>query len=479
MITFIVCILVLISGYFIYGKIADKVFGTNENNTTIALSDTDGVDTIPLPKWKAYLIQFLNIAGTGPIFGAIAGAMWGADAFIWITFGCIFGGAIHDFFIGMISMRSKGSSIVDIVGTYLGKRARKLVLIFTVILLLLVGVVFISTPADLLAALTGQNRWIFVSIIFLYFIFATVLPIDKLIAKIYPVFAFVLCFMAIAITASMAAKGYIAKIPEFGFSNPHVEGKSVFPYLFISIACGAISGFHATQTPIMSRCIRNEKDGRMVFFGAMVTEGIVAMIWAAAAMTFFGGLSGLAAEGGKAAVIVNKISSGLLGPLGMVLAVVGVGICPISSGDTAFRSLRLIIAEALHINQKKAVNRYKTILPIFAISVVLLFIDFNVIWRYFSWANQTLATIALWAITVYLMQRNKPYFISLIPAMFMTTVITCYIMVAPEGLYGFITKFVDVKTAEMIGTLIGVAFSVALCIIMIRKKRPHISSQKT
>ncbi|MFW5669876.1 MAG: carbon starvation protein A, partial [Acetivibrio ethanolgignens] len=370
MITFIACVIILFLGYVIYGVIVDKIFGSSESREVPAMKYADGIDFVELPTWKAFLIQFLNIAGTGPIFGAVAGAMWGADAFLWITFGSVFGGAVHDFLVGMMSLRSKGASVSELVGENLGALAKKVMILFSVILLLLVGVVFVSSPADLLANLTGQNRWVFVALILGYYIVATVLPIDKVIGKIYPIFGVSLFIMAAGIIIGMITQGYFMQIPEFAFSNPHVEGKSIFPYLFISIACGAISGFHATQSPMMARCVRNEKDGRKVFYGAMIAEGVIALIWAAAAMTFFGGLEGLALEGGKAAVIVNKISSGLMGPVGMILAILGVVVCPITSGDTAFRSIRLTLADALRLEQKRKLNRFKLIIPVFAVEVM-------------------------------------------------------------------------------------------------------------
>ena len=472
MITFFSCVIFLIGGYFIYGKFVDKVFGSDPNKKTPVMTNADNIDFVPLPTWKSFLIQFLNIAGTGPIFGAIAGAMWGPNAFLWITFGTIFAGAVHDFLIGMMSLRSKGNSVSELVGENLGEFPKKIMIGFSVILLLFVGVVFISSPADLLASLTHWNRWIFIAIILVYYIVATVLPIDKVIGKIYPVFGISLLLMAVGIVFGMVYNGSITQIPEFNFTNPHVNGQSIFPYLFISIACGAISGFHATQSPMMARCMKNEKEGRRVFYGAMVSEGLVALIWAAAAMTFFGGLEGLAAEGGKAAIIVNKISSGLLGRVGMVLAILGVVACPITSGDTAFRSIRLTIADALNLKQDSKINRYKIVIPVFAVAIAFLFIPFDIIWRYFSWSNQTLAAIALWSAAVYLKKHGKFYLIALLPALFMTVVVTCYIIVAPEGFYTLFVKLgmnVDIKVLEKIGTAIGIGIS-AICAVGFFKK---------
>ncbi len=475
MITFVVCLLILISGYFIYGTYVDKAFGSDETRAVPSIANADGVDYVALPPWRAFLIQFLNIAGTGPIFGAIAGAMWGPNAFIWITFGCIFAGSVHDYLIGMMSLRSNGASVSEVVGDNLGEIPRKIMVGFSVILLLLVGVVFVSSPAALLANLTGINSWIFVGIILVYYLVATILPIDKLIAKIYPIFGLALFIMAFGIIGGMVFNGMFAEIPEFSFSNPHVAGKSIFPYLFISIACGAISGFHATQSPMMARCLSNEREGKKVFFGAMISEGIIALIWAAASMTFFNGLEGLS-QAGPAAVVVNKISFGLLGNIGMVLAVLGVVACPITSGDTAFRSLRLTIADAFKINQSSNANRYKIVLPTFAVAIVLLFIDFNIIWRYFSWSNQTLATIALWAAAANFKRNGKKYLIPLIPAMFMTVVVVCYILVAPEGFYGLMTSAMDIKTAELVGTIVGIGVSGICTGLFITKiKTPNIA----
>ena len=473
MISFIISVVALVLGYLFYGKFIEKLIGIDENRKTPAIEIADGLDFVPLPMWKSFLIQFLNIAGTGPIFGAIAGAMWGPWAFVWIVFGCIFGGALHDFLVGIMSTRSKGVSISELVGQNLGEVARKIMIVFSVVLLILVGVVFIASPADLLADLTGVNRWVFVIFIFIYYLIATILPIDKVIGKIYPVFGIALFIMAFGIIGSMAFNGMIADIPEFSFANPHVAGKSIFPYVCISIACGAVSGFHATQTPLMARCITNEKQSRKVFYGAMISEGVVALIWAAAAMTFFGSYQGLA-DAGPAAVVVNKISHGLMGPVGMVLAVLGVVACPITSGDTAFRSTRLILGDAFKIDQSKKMNRYIIVLPMFLIAAALLFIDFNIIWRYFSWSNQTLACIALWTGAAWLRKGGKNYVVALIPAIFMTVVCTTYILVAPEGFYGLIIDIIpNIKTAELVGVCIGVVLAAVATFALIKKIEPN------
>lgn len=430
MITFLLAVAALILGYVIYGKVVEKIFGIDSNAQTPAVSMADGVDFVPIDWKKAFLVQFLNIAGLGPIFGAVSGALWGPVAFLWIVLGSIFAGAVHDYFSGMLSLRHNGESIAEIVGIYMGKYAKNIMRVFSVILLVLVGVVFVTGPAGLLQTLTGMNKYIWIGIIIVYYLLATVLPVDKIIAKIYPIFGASLFIMAFGVTIGLFVKGY--QIPELTLQNLHPSGKAIFPFLFITIACGAISGFHATQSPIMARCIRNEGEGRRVFYGAMIAEGLVALIWAAASMTFFGGTQGLA-EAGEAAVVVNTISTSLLGTVGGILALLGVVACPITSGDTAFRSARLTIADALHIKQNPIKNRFIIAIPLFAVGVALCFIDFTIIWRYFAWSNQTLAMIALWASAVYLVKNNKFHWIATLPAVFMTAVTTTYILVAPEG----------------------------------------------
>lgn len=442
MITFIVSIVLLVLGYIVYGKLAERVFGIDPSRPTPANTMNDGVDYLPMPKWKTFLIQFLNIAGLGPIFGAVAGAMWGPVAFLWIVFGAIFAGAVHDYFSGMLSVKHKGLSIAEIVGVYLGVNMKQLMRGFTVILMIIVGAVFIMGPAKILASITPDNLtmnfWVWV--VFIYYVLATLLPIDKLIGKIYPVFGFALLFMAVGLTGALFVKGY--QIPELtldSLKNFHTEPEKfpIFPMMFISIACGAISGFHATQSPLMARCITNEKQGRGVFYGAMITEGIVALIWAAIGMAFYRGVGPLnevmVANNGNAAFVVNEISNSLLGRVGGALALLGVVAAPITSGDTAFRSARLIVADFLHLKQGPIKNRLFICIPLFAIGYGLTLVDFAVIWRYFAWSNQTLGMIVLWAITVYLAQEKKFYWITLLPALFMTTVITSYLLFAPEG----------------------------------------------
>lgn len=431
MVSFILSVLALILGYIFYGKFVEKVFGVDEKRATPATTMQDGVDFMPLDWKKAFLIQFLNIAGLGPIFGAIAGAYWGPVAFLWIVLGCIFAGATHDFFAGMLSMRHDGETVAEIVGRYLGTTAKNAMRIFSVILLVLVGVVFVNGPAGILENITGIQRMVWVGIIIVYYLLATVLPIDKIIGKIYPIFGAALLIMGVGIIAGIFVKGYT--IPEIQLANLHPSGQAIFPYLFITIACGAISGFHATQSPIMARCISNESLGRRIFYGSMIAEGIIALIWAAAAMAFFGSTEALS-QAGTAAVVVSTISISLLGVVGGALAVLGVVACPITSGDTAFRSARLAIADAIHLKQGEFKNRFMIAIPLFAVGIALCFIDFGIIWRYFAWSNQTLAMIMLWASAAFLAKNNKFHYICSLPAAFMTAVTTTYIMIAPEGL---------------------------------------------
>ncbi|MGV8984345.1 carbon starvation CstA family protein, partial [Clostridium sp.] len=353
MISFILAIIALIVGYFIYGTIVEKAFGADENKQTPAIRLADGVDFVEMPEWKIFLIQFLNIAGLGPIFGAIAGAMWGPVAFLWIVFGCIFAGGVHDYFSGMLSVRHDGASIPEVVGIYLGKGFKNFMRVFSVVVLILVGVVFVTGPAGILNSLTGMNVTTLVYIIFAYYLIATMVPIDKLIGKIYPVFGFCLLIMAVGIAGALIFGGFpIPEITPANLINMHSAPGThpIFPMLFITIACGAISGFHATQSPLMARCISSEKQGKKIFYGSMIVEGIVALIWAAAAMSFFGGVDQLnatmAIPGHTAAWVVNESSVNLLGKVGGILAILGVVACPITSGDTAFRSARLTIADA-------------------------------------------------------------------------------------------------------------------------------------
>jgi carbon starvation protein CstA len=412
MYSFILSVALLIAGYFVYGRISEKVFGMNAARPTPALVNPDGVDYVPLPWWRVFLIQFLNIAGLGPIFGAIMGVMFGQAAFLWIVFGTIFAGAVHDYFSGMMSVRMNGASQPELVGNELGKPVKQFMRVFSLVLMVLVGAVFVSGPAGLLAGMTkgfmNQTWWIV--IVFAYYVLATLLPIDKLIGKIYPVFGFALLFMAVGIMVAMFVNR--APIPDFteGFANQHPAGLPIFPIMFVSIACGAISGFHATQSPLMARCMRSERHGRPIFYGAMITEGIVALIWATVA-TYFFHENGMGIS--DASVVVFDISKEWLGTVGSILAILGVVAAPITSGDTAFRSARLIVADFLNFEQKSMKSRLYICVPMFFLASGLLLYSlrdadgFQVIWRYFAWANQTLAVFTLWTITVWLVQEKK------------------------------------------------------------------------
>ncbi|PWE00303.1 carbon starvation CstA family protein [Marinilabilia rubra] len=465
MITFFISLAVLLLGYFTYSRFIEKVVQVNSTRQTPAYSMNDGVDYMPLSWWRIFLIQFLNIAGLGPIFGAVAGAMWGPVAFIWIVLGSVFAGAVHDYLSGMLSLKHGGLSITEIVGKYLGKGTKQFMRAFTVVLMLMVGTVFILGPAKILSGFTAGfasiNIWIWV--IFGYYLLATMLPIDKVIGKIYPVFGFALVFMAVGLIVALFYKGY--HIPELNIleiKNHHINSDKfpIFPMLFITIACGAISGFHATQSPLMARCITNEKYGRRVFYGAMITEGVVALIWAAISMSFFGGIRELSdmmtTNNGNAAFIVNEISNSLLGKFGGLLALLGVVAAPITSGDTAFRSARLIVADFLNYKQGPIRNRLLVSIPLFVAGFLLTQIDFSIIWRFFAWSNQTLATVVLWAITVYLASENKLFWITLIPAVFMTSVITSYLLFAPEG-FG-LSYSISILSGVSIAVLSFIAF---------------------
>ncbi|KYH33522.1 carbon starvation CstA family protein [Neomoorella mulderi] len=438
MITFWVSIVILVVGYFLYGTFVERVFAPQEQRPTPAVRLNDGVDYVPMDWKRDFLIQLLNIAGLGPIFGAIQGALWGPVAFIWIVLGGIFAGAVHDYLVGMLSVRHDGANLPAIVGNYLGSKMKQFVNIFTVIVLILVGTVFMTGPAQLLTRLTPEslNYTFWLGVILVYYLLATILPIDKIIGRIYPLFGAVLIIMAVGIVGGIMVKGY--HIPELTLANLHPQGAPLWPLLFITIACGAISGFHATQSPIIARCLENERYGRRVFYGAMIVESIIALIWAAAAMTFFGGTNGLAnglkSLGGPAGV-VNQASFTLLGTIGGVLAVLGVIVLPVTSGDTAFRAARLTIAEFLGLKQGPIINRYKIAIPIFTIGFILSQIDFTIVWRYFAWSNQTLAMIALWAAAVYLARQRSFHWVATLPATFMTAVSITYILQAPEGLH--------------------------------------------
>ncbi|MBP3285323.1 MAG: carbon starvation protein A [Prevotella sp.] len=449
MISFTLSLIALLLGYMLYGRFIERVFGPDDRETP-AIAKADGVDFIVLPPWKIFMIQFLNIAGTGPIFGAIMGAKFGPAAYLWIVLGCIFAGSVHDYFSGMLSVRHGGANQPDLIGTYLGKTTKDIMLVFSVFLLMMVGAVFVFSPAKILggiwepaAVVEGMGQYTFwIIVIFIYYIIATMLPIDKIIGKIYPLFAFSLLFMAAALMVMLFVK--MPNIPEIweGLSVPALTPKNIFPALFITIACGAISGFHATQSPLMARCMKHEKQGRPIFYGAMITEGVVALIWATVAMFFFYNnptpgyetIAGGAAAVGDAPSVVNLICNDWLGVFGGILALLGVVAAPITSGDTALRSARLIIADFIKVEQHSISKRLAICIPLFAVVMALLIWQmndkegFNMIWSWFGWSNQTLSVFMLWAITVYLVQQKKPYVITLIPAIFMTVVCVTFLL---------------------------------------------------
>ncbi|MDR1468418.1 MAG: carbon starvation protein A [Spirochaetaceae bacterium] len=481
MVSFIIGIIALIVGYIIYGKLAEKIFGIKPERLTPAKRLSDGVDFVEMDWKKNLLIQLLNIAGTGPIFGAIAGALFGPAAFAWIVFGCIFAGAVHDYMVGMLSVRNNGAGISEIVGKYLGKTSLYIMRVFSVVLLIFVGVVFVTTPAQVLKTMFAPDSTTFyyvaIGIIILYYILATIVPIDKIIGRIYPIFGACLLIMAIGLTIMMFVSGEIANIPEFAFTNFRPDkatniAAKLFPFLFITIACGAISGFHATQSPIIARCVKNESEGRKVFYLAMILEGIIAMIWAAVTMAHFNVVGVETAV--AAPVIVTKASVEYMGWIGGILAVFGVVACPITSGDTAFRSARLTIADVLKYDQKPIKNRFVIALPLFAVGLILVIFslqsakNFNIIWRYFAWSNQTLATIGLWAASAYLAKVGRQYWITLLPATFMTVVITSYFFMGNECLGPFVTKATgSPDVTYVVGLVIGLALALVLLLLFI------------
>ena len=439
MVTFLISLVALLLGFFIYGKIVDNFFKPTDN-TTPAVAKNDGVDFVPLPTWKVFLIQLLNIAGLGPIFGAIGGAIWGTSVYIWIVCGTIFAGGVHDYLSGMISLREGGKSLSEIIGKYLGDNALKIMHVFLVLLLVLLSAVFAVGPAGLLKMMTGIDATILLLAILAYYFLATLLPIDTIIGRLYPIFGICFIAMALGIMGGMFLNES-ASMPEMQLANLHPKGDAmpIWPLMFITVACGAISGFHATQSPLMSRCLKSERLARPVFYGAMISEGVIALIWAAAAITFFHGTDALAAEmnANGAGAVVYKITGGFLGEgVGMILAMIGVVVCPITSGDTALRSARLILSDWFNMPQDKIKNRLTFAMPLIILTGIITQLDFNSVWRYFAWVNQSIATIMLWTGAVYMIQKldGKKFLAAMIPATFMTIVTTTYIFYAPEGL---------------------------------------------
>ncbi|MFO7999824.1 MAG: carbon starvation CstA family protein [Marinilabilia sp.] len=479
MITFIVAIVALITGFLLYGTFVERFFGINDNNQTPSLKINNGVDFVPMPTWKVFTIEFLNIAGLGPIFGAILGAMYGPAAYLWIVLGCVFMGAVHDYFSGMLAVRNNGSSIPEIVGKYLGPGFQNFMRLFSLLLLIFVGVAFVSGPAELLTTLTdgGMQAWLYA--IFIYYLIATLLPINKIIGRIYPIFGAALLIMAILIAGAMFYFGttgelVMQELTPGAFENWHHNPSEniLFPMMFIVISCGALSGFHSTQAPMMARCIRKESHGRYAFYGAMIAEGIVAIIWATAAMNFFGGADGLntelQVEGRNPAWVVNEISRSWLGTVGAIFAIIGVIACPITTGDTAFRSARLILADVFKLDQSVIRRRLWISLPLFAIGFVLSQLEFATIWKYLGLTNQVLAVVVLWTGAMYLVKAGKKHWMLSLPGTFMTTVCITYLLVAPVKNGGF---FIDTDTGYFVGILLGLA-SLVLFLFRVPKDRP-------
>ena len=459
MYSFILCALALIASYFIYGKAIEKIAGVDESVETPVHRLEDGVDYIPMSKFKLYLIHFLNIAGLGPIFGAIQGALFGPAAFLWIVLGTIFIGAVHDFFSGFLSIRTDGLTMPEIISKYLGSTVQKFIAVVIILTGILVAANFATGSANLLTELTNIPSVYWIIIIFVYFLIATLFPVDKIIGRIYPIFGALFLIMAILMIGALILNPSY-NIPEFTTQGLYFTDKSIFPYLFVTIACGAISGFHASQSPIVARCMKNEKDARPVFFGAMVLEGLTALIWAAIAMAFFHGQPQLAAiYGATPSVGVNEMAYTLLGLFGSVLAVIGVVICPITTGDTALRSSRITVADTFNLNQEKLMSRLKLGLPLFIVSFALTFVDFTLIWRYFAWAQLIIATAVLFAGTVYLIQNKRHYIITLLPAIACTLITFGYILQAEEGL----------RLPSMIANVISVIATAIITIIFIKK----------
>ena len=490
MISFLLCLAILIAGYFFYGKVVENTFGPDDRETP-AVRINDGVDYVVLPQWKLFMIQLLNIAGLGPIFGALSGALWGPIVFLWITFGTIFAGGVHDYFSGMLSERNDGVSISEISGIYLGKTMKNVMRVFSVVLLVMVGTVFAVGPAGLLQLLCSNapgilsSKMFWLILILVYYFIATFLSIDKLIGKIYPVFGICLIVMAVGVGLGIFTKGY--EIPEIWshFYNMHPQGTPIWSFMFITVACGAISGFHATQSPLMARCLKSEKQGHFVFYGAMVSEGIIALIWAAAGCALYTGEE-LLALGGGGSTAVYDVCKKTMGGVGIALAMLGVIACPITSGDTAFRSARLVLADWFHIDQKVWKNRLLLCVPVLGIGAFLGIgnalgkIDYTIIWRYFSWTNQTLAMIVLWAASMYLFQEKKNYWITAVPATFMSAVSSTYFILAPECLGSLLNS----KTAEgatiyntAVAYPIGVIFAIAMLAIFLHATKKHTAKK--
>lgn len=487
MISFLLCLALLIGGYFVYGKVVEGVFGPDERETP-AVRLEDGIDYVVLPRWKLFLIQLLNIAGLGPIFGALQGALWGPVVFLWITFGTIFAGGVHDYFSGMLSIRNEGASISEITGVYLGKKMQNVMRVFSVVLLVMVGTVFAVGPAGLIVELFSNgsaqtaillNPKFWTAVVLLYYFIATFVPIDKVIGKIYPIFGACLIIMAVGVCFGiLTGKGNA--IPEIWShaGNMHPKGTPIWSFMFITVACGAISGFHSTQSPLMARCMKSEHQGRQVFYGAMVGEGIIALIWSAAGCSLYqatGGLqTGLAeALGNGQSAAIYDVCARTMGGVGIALAMLGVIACPITSGDTAFRSARLVLADWFKIEQKSYRKRLYLCVPLFVVGAVVSQLDYSIVWRYFSWTNQTLAMIVLWTASMYLYREHKLFWITAVPATFMSAVSATYFLMAPECLGAF---GIGASIAYPVGIVIALAF-LALFLLATRKQQNVVAAQ--
>lgn len=486
MVSFILCLALLIIGYFVYGKIVDNTFAPDDRETP-AVRINDGVDYVVMPQWKLFLVQLLNIAGLGPIFGAIQGALWGPIVFLWITFGTIFAGGVHDYFSGMLSERNEGKSIAEVTGIYMGNAMKNVMRVFSVVLLIMVGTVFAVGPAGLITTLIGNgggaglltNVKIWTFIILIYYFVATFISIDKIIGKIYPVFGVCLIIMAVGVAFGIFTKSEYV-IPEIwsNFTNMHPDGKSIWPFMFITVACGAISGFHSTQSPLMARCMKNEHQGHFVFYGAMTAEGIIALIWAAAGCSIYevtGGLNTGLQEAialGQSAAIYD-VCSKTMGGFGIALAMIGVIVCPITSGDTAFRSARLTIADWFGIDQNDWKKRLVLCVPVLGAGAVISQLDYSIVWRYFSWTNQTLAMIVLWTASMFLFMERKNYWITAVPATFMSAVSITYFVAAGECLN------LGTAIAYPIGIVAAIAFlGIFLYVIKVRNPKPNYGNAK-
>ncbi|TMU88396.1 carbon starvation protein A [Bacillus sp. BHET2] len=470
MLTFLASICILVAGYFVYSKVVEKIFGIDDSNVTPAYTKKDGMDYMPMSWWKASLVQLLNIAGLGPIFGAILGALYGPVAFLWIVIGTLFAGAVHDYFSGMLSLRHNGAQFPTIVGQYLGKHVQTLMNILSIVLMILVAAAFTSGPAQLMAEVTPLNFMTCLFLIFIYFLVATVLPINKIIGKVYPFFGAILIFMAVAIGVGLFF--FENPIPNLTFENLHPNELPLWPLLMVTVSCGAISGFHSTQSPILARTLKRESEGRKVFYGAMVAEGIIALIWAAAGMAFFNGTGGLqeALAAGGPAGVVNEISKTTLGSLGGVLAILGVIILPITTGDTAMRSSRMMLADLLNSMRKREIEGkwvpIVLVVPVAVPTFLLTQINYTFLWRYVGWSNQVVATVMLWTAAIYLLQKAKFHWICSLPALFMTGVVSSYIFYAPEG-FGF-----SYSKAMMMGSIIWFAVFIWF-VVQLVKYRPN------